>query len=38
MDGDDTIREQIAKLPSFKTLDELLYWMVDKEKEFNAYK
>lgn len=32
-----SIREQLKDLPSFKTLDELLYWMVEKETELNAY-
>lgn len=32
-----SIREQLKNLPSFATLDELLYWMVEKETELNAY-
>ncbi len=37
MERNISIREQLKDLPSFKTLDELLYWMVEKEPELNAY-
>ena len=37
MESNISIREQLKDLPSFKTLDELLYWMVEKEPELNAY-
>lgn len=37
MESSISIREQLKDLPSFKTLDELLYWMVEKEPELNAY-
>lgn len=34
----NTIRDQLNTLPSFLTLEELLYWMVEYETKFNAYK
>ena len=37
MESNVSIRDKLKDLPSFKTLDELLYWMVEKEPELNAY-
>lgn len=38
MESNVSIRDKLKDLPAFKTLDELLYWMVEKEPELNSYK